>query len=287
MVFVSAIEGNSQWLDGGAMFGNVPRALWQKWHQPDELGRIRLATRGLLIEDEASKIKVLCETGVGNFFPPHLAKRYGVENSDENLLLRNLHACGVSADEINYVILSHLHFDHVGGLIAADGALNFPNAHYLVGARALARAEQAHRRDHASFIADLPSKLRSSKRLVLIEGADDIPVKLRGKLEFIFTEGHTVGQMHVLWGERHNKMFFASDLIPGCAWVHLAITAGYDRYPELLIDEKQALYERALQEKWLLFFMHDIDWVAAHIANEQGKYRAVDQMSSLSRYRFD
>lgn len=294
MVFLSAIEGNSQYLDGGAMFGNAPRAMWQKWHKPDELGRIHLATRGLLIEDEEKGIKVLCETGIGNFFPPHLAERYGVADAESNLLLRNLDVCGVSPDAIDYVILSHLHFDHVGGLLADDGQLNFPNARYLVGASAFERAQRAHMRDRASFIADLPDKLRDSGRLQVISTAQDVPATLADKLEFIFTDGHTVGQMHVLWGDRR-KIFFAGDLIPGRAWVHLAITAGYDRFPELLIDEKQSLYERAIREDWLLFFMHDIDCVAARVVTEGGdkeggkkhRYRAAASMQLMRRYRLD
>ena len=282
MVYLSAIEGNSQRLDGGAMFGNVPKVLWEKWHKPDAVGRILLATRGLLIED--GDLQVLCETGIGNFFPPHLAARYGVENPSENLLMSSLRARSVDPDAIDFVILSHLHFDHVGGLIAEDGSLHFANAQYLVGERAFARACQAHIRDRASFIADIPSKLKKSGRLLLINEKSSIPAPLADKLEFVFTEGHTVGQMHVLWSGSRQKVFFAGDVIPGCAWVHLAITAGYDRYPERLIDEKKALYERAQRENWLFFYMHDSKYKASQITLEDNKYRASGRLVKLNRY---
>lgn len=280
-IYVSAVEGNSQYLDGGAMFGSVPRVLWEKWHEYDKLGRIELATRGLLIECQG--ILILCEAGIGNFFPPHLAERYGVSNPSENRLLTSLDKLGVEPGEIDYVILSHLHFDHVGGLLTKSGDLNFPKAKYVVGERAFARACQPHFRDRASFIKDLPKKLRDSGRLILVD-THKIAGILEERLEFIFTEGHTVGQMHTVFKGNKGKIFFAGDLIPGVAWVHLPVTAGYDRFPENLIDEKKALYEKMSGEKWHIFYMHDIKVKASRVKYENGKYSATELLTSLGRY---
>lgn len=277
-VYLTVIEGNRQYLDGGAMFGNAPRAVWQKWCPPDELGRIELATRGMLIE--CGDTKLLCEVGVGNFFEAKLAQRYGVCDADENKLLTNLAAYGVDAADIDYVILSHLHFDHVGGLLTREGALNFPNARYVVGEKALARACAPHPRDRASFIEGLVEKLRASGRLLVVSG-NHIDGVLEGQLEFIFSDGHTPGHMHTVMQGKQRKVFFAGDLIPGTAWVHLPITAGYDRYAELLIDEKRKLYEQVVAENWLIFYMHDPRVIASQVKLAQGRYHAAEPLTTL------
>jgi len=130
-----SIRGNSQKLDGGAMFGNAPRALWEKWVSPDEHNRIDLACRALLASPLNGKT-VLFETGIGAFFEPKLRERYGVQE-DRHVLVDSLRAAGFEHEDIDVVVLSHLHFDHAGGLLApwAEGRapeLLFPNATYLV-----------------------------------------------------------------------------------------------------------------------------------------------------------
>src|SRR3989338_1116502 len=133
-ITVTAVEGNRQRLDGGAMFGNAPKALWQRWLVPDADNRIELACRCLLIETHGYKI--LCETGIGAFFPPKLAERYGIQTPTRHLLLENLEQLGVAEMDIDMVILSHLHFDHAGGLLSPHGEvpvrLLFPKATYVV-----------------------------------------------------------------------------------------------------------------------------------------------------------
>ena len=285
----SSVEGNGQCLDGGAMFGNVPRALWSRWETPDSQGRIHLACRTLLIETEG--LKILCETGIGAFFEPKLAERYGVQKSNRHELLKNLAALGTKEEDINYVILSHLHFDHAGGLLpsyqeqtAGRKALCFPKAHYVVGKRAFQRACQPHLRDRASFIPGLTEKLKQSGRLIIVE-ENKLPDILEKYLSFIFTDGHTPGQMHVLFkSETGERIFFAGDLIPGRAWIHLPVTMGYDRWPEKLIEEKMDLYRKAEEEKWLIFFTHDKDTACARIRqNEKARYEPYDERKSLQR----
>ncbi len=170
---LSSIEGNRQRLDGGAMFGNAPRALWSRWLEPDEYNRVELACRAVLAEDVQGQ-RVLFETGIGMFFEPRLRSRYGIFE-DEHVLLRSLQARGVSDEDIDVVVLSHLHFDHAGGLLTAyrEGEaprLLFPNARYLVSVESWERARHPHPRDRASFIPELASLLESSGRLELVEG---------------------------------------------------------------------------------------------------------------------
>ncbi len=291
-VLFSSVEGNGQCLDGGAMFGNAPRALWSRWYQSDPEGRIHLSTRALLIESE--NMKILCETGIGAFFEPKLAERYGVQNSESHELLKSLADLKVQEEEIDYVILSHLHFDHAGGLLpsyqdqkAGKKELCFPRARYVVGKEAFKRALAPHLRDKASFIPGLAEKLKQSGRLMIIENNKRPPV-LEKNLSFVFTNGHTPGQMHTLFkNEKGEKIFFAGDLIPGKAWVHLPITMGYDRFPEKLIEEKHSLYQKSETQNWQFFFTHDKDIALAGIKrNEKGHYESYKEKGVFQRKSF-
>ncbi|MEZ4750303.1 MAG: MBL fold metallo-hydrolase [Bdellovibrionota bacterium] len=281
-----SVEGNRQWLDGGAMFGNAPRALWEKWNPPDERGRIELACRGLLAR--VGSRWVLCEVGIGAFMEPKLADRYGVTPTDRNVLLDSLSAIGVKPEAIDYVILSHLHFDHAGGLLATYSAsetmgsadLLFPKARYVVGKTALERAEKPHFRDRASFVPGLAEMLRRSNRLLIVEGEKES--SLPDALSFFVSDGHTPGQMHTRLKGNKTTAIFCGDLVPGTAWVPLPITMGYDRFPEKLIEEKQALYQTAVPEKWLLYFTHDPNTVASEVSlDDKGRYAAKTLRSSL------
>lgn len=265
--------GNSQKLDGGAMFGHVPKALWKTWMTPDDDNRITLACRALLVQEE--KRNILFETGIGAFFSPELRARYGVVES-EHMLLRSLSAVGLSHEDIDVVVLSHLHFDHAGGLLSAweagkEPQLLFPNAKYLVSKEGWLRACRPHLRDKASFVPALNALLSASQRLVVIE--NEKSEWLGPDYRFIFTYGHTPGLMHTVIHTNEGPVIFASDLIPGSQWVHLPVTMGYDRMAELVVDEKKEMLDLAVRENARLFYTHDPEVVLSYVVMDTtGKY---------------
>ncbi len=289
MLKASSVLGNSQRLDGGAMFGNAPRALWSRWAPPDEAGRVALACRALVIEDGSRRI--LFETGIGTFFAPELRERYGVVET-EHVLLQSLAALGLSERDIDVVVLSHLHFDHAGGLLApyragAKPELLFPRAAFVVGKTAFERAEHPHLRDRASYIPELPELLRQSGRLHLIDLATDVASLLGSQVHFAETLGHTPGMIHAhVLGERA-RLFFAADLVPGRAWVHLPITMGYDRYPEHLVDEKAELFRGFLETQDFLFFTHDPQIAAARLREEKGRFQPSHELGAFAAWDLD
>src|SRR3990167_1726681 len=285
MYRISSIKGNSQRLDGVAMFGNVPKALWSKWIEPDAQNRILLACRALLIQEENKNI--LLETGIGAFFEPALQKRYGIEEP-EHVLLHSLQSMGIKEEDIDIIILSHLHFDHVGGLLSAwqvDAELRllFPKATYLVSKIAWERASHPHVRDRASFIPNLNQLLEKSGRLIIV---DEEKCELLGNhYRFIFTNGHTPGLMHTIFSlpDDEGSIIFASDLIPGTSWIHLPVSMGYDRAPELLIDEKREMLELAIKQNAYLFYTHDPKIAMSRVLqDEKGKFIPVEMMGEFS-----
>ena len=286
-----SILGNSQRLDGGAMFGNAPRAMWSTWSAPDEHNRIDLACRALLARPLAGKT-VLFETGIGAFFEPKLRERFGVVES-RHVLLDSLAAAGVSHEEIDVVVLSHLHFDHAGGLLAPwqEGEpprLLFPNATFVVGAEHWRRATAPHPRDRASFIPELAGLLQASGRLELVDG--EYSQALGEAVRFHFSHGHTPGLMlaEIVGHERrdgvaHGGLVFCADLIPGRSWVHLPVTMGYDRYPEMLIDEKREFLDDKLARDVHLFFTHDPGCALARVTRDaKGRYGTEHEVAELT-----
>jgi len=279
---LTSILGNSQRLDGGAMFGNAPRPMWEKWITPDERNRIPLACRAMLVRDRGRTI--LFETGIGAFFEPALRERYGVVE-EHHVLLESLAAAGVAPDDVDIVVLSHLHFDHAGGALTAwrDGeapALAFPRASWVVGAEAWARAKAPHARDRASFIPALQPLLEATGRLELVAG--DGSATLGDGFRFHHSEGHTPGLLLAEIAMPDGPVVFVADLIPGRPWVHVPITMGYDRYPELLIDEKSALLADLLARHGRLFFTHDPVIALGRVARDgKGRYHTVDEAPSI------
>ena len=272
------------------MFGNAPKAMWSRWAQPDEHNRIDLACRALLASPLNGKT-VLFETGIGAFFEPKLRERYGVQE-DRHVLVESLRAAGFEHEDIDVVVLSHLHFDHAGGLLApweegASPRLLFPNATFVVSAACWDRARNPHPRDRASFIPELPALLEQSGRLEIVDGAHS--QALGKSVRFHYSDGHTPGLMLAEivgpereGGESHGGVVFCADLIPGRPWVHVPITMGYDRNAELLIDEKREFLADKLARDVHLYFTHDPGCALAKVTrDERGRYGTANEVPSL------
>ncbi len=284
MFRIDSIEGNTQRLDGGAMYGNCPRALWQKWSQPDERNRILLSCRGLLIRDGSRT--VLLETGIGACFEPKLRDRFGVVEQ-EHVLVHSLAKLGVQPSDIDVIVLSHMHFDHVGGMLTpwaanCSPALVFPHASVVIGKSAWKRSLHPHSRDRASFIPTLTKLLEEAGKVVLVDGPS-CPSLPSDTYSFHYSDGHTPGLTMTRVKTPRGPVTFVGDLIPATPWVHLPITMGYDRYPERLIDEKKALLDRVIAEKGWVYFTHDPEVAICRIRkNEEGKYEAFDRQTKVA-----
>ena len=277
-----SVEGNSQKLDGGAMYGNAPKAMWEKWSPADSQNRIALACRSLLaITSEGQKI--LFEAGIGVFFDPKLRERFGVVEQ-EHCLLENLRKLGFEPESIDDVVLSHLHFDHAGGILSRyeEGPLRlvFPNARFHVSRRNWERSIAPHSRDKASFVPELNRLLEQSGRLCLVER--EAHASIAHCVSYHFSDGHTPGLMMSEIKTTTGPLVFTSDLIPGAPWVHVPISMGYDRYPELVIDEKRQLLENLLPREAALFFTHDPDVACGRLRRDAGGKFSTQQIDLSS-----
>lgn len=261
---LSIIEGNSMWLDGGGMYGHVPKNMWEKWTPPDAQNRIHIACRCLLLQTDDGR-NILFETGTGDFFEPKFKERYGI--TGENQLLVNL---PIKPSEVDAVVLSHLHFDHAGGLLSGS-KLAFPKAKFYIGKEHWERAQKPHLRERASFIPALHTLLAESGRLVLVEGKSHPDLDFG--LTFTYSYGHTVGLMLSHLDLPTGLLCYASDLVLGMPWIHLPITTGYDRYAELVVDEKRQLLEMLADQKGRILFTHDLATPCALISRDaHGKF---------------
>jgi len=279
-----SVASNAFKLDGGAMFGNAPRTVWERWLLPDEQNRIRLATRALLVITQ--KETILFETGIGAHMEPKLRDRYGVDEP-EHMLLKSLARKGISPADVTRIFCSHLHFDHAGGLLNAwqagkEPELLFPNARYYVSEEAWERATHPHPRDRASFIPSLNRQLEQSQRLNLVRKGDVLNFD-EFELRFFHSDGHTPGLLCSDLRYGQERLVYAADLIPGRAWVHLPISMGYDRFPEMLVDEKNALLTSLAKENAWLFYVHDPEFAVSKVKydEEHKTFVAVDSLEDF------
>ncbi len=255
-----AIEDGTIALDGGAMFGVVPRPLWSRHCPPDEKNRITLALRCLLII--AGPRKILVDNGTGVRWEPRHQEMYGI--TPARTLDASLAKAGVKRSEITDVVLTHLHFDHAGGTTDAAGELAFPNATFHLQRRHWKWAHQPSEKDRGSFRPEDFASLEKSGRLHLLEGATEL---VEG-VHLFLSEGHTVGLQLVRVEAENRALVFCGDLIPTSAHLKPAWVASYDLYPLTVIEEKKQLLAQALEENWMLFFEHDLRMAACTVKDD-------------------
>ncbi len=251
-------------LDGGAMFGVVPRPLWEKQNPPDERNRITLTSS--LLDRRRSMRKTLVDDGIGGRWDGKHKAMYGIDHRERDLE-RELKRAGLSRADITDVVLTHLHFDHAGGTTLEGGRLAFPNATYHLQRRHWkCGAHQPSEKDKGSFRAEDFGALEASGRLHLLEGATE----LYDGIHLFVSEGHTVGLQLVRVETDEGTVVFCGDLVPTTAHLRPAWVAAYDLYPLTVIEEKKQLLAQALEEKWVLFLEHDPKIAACRVRDEGG-----------------
>ncbi|PEN14022.1 MBL fold metallo-hydrolase [Longibacter salinarum] len=256
-----AIETGRFGLDGGAMFGIVPKPLWAKRIDPDEQNRIPLAMRCLLLQSESRTILIDC--GLGDTFDGTKYREIYAVDTEHSDLEHSLANAGVSREEITDVVLTHLHFDHCGGATRAAGderEPTFPNAVYHVQRDHWQWAIESNPKEHGSFRTDTFKPLSTSGQVDFVDGEKTI---FPG-VDVMLVNGHTHAQQMVKITGPEGVLVYVADLLPTSHHLAPAWTMAYDVRPLVTIDEKQLFLEKAVEAEWNLFFEHDPD---IHVAS--------------------
>jgi glyoxylase-like metal-dependent hydrolase (beta-lactamase superfamily II) len=248
---LTVLTDGTYYLDGGAMFGVVPKPLWEKRVRADEMNRIQLGTNTVVVRN--GKHTVVIETGVGNKLATKAREIYDAKA----LLPAAFAAAGIRTDEVDVVINSHLHFDHCGWNTTQlpDGSVipTFPNARYYAHRGEVEHGRLQLERDGVSYNAPNYEPLIASGQMVLLEGADEV---LPGISVEIYP-GHTAQMMAVNINSGGRRACYVSDLIPTSVHLDLTWGMGYDLDPLRVIQERKRFYTRAIPEQWLVLFTHD------------------------------
>jgi glyoxylase-like metal-dependent hydrolase (beta-lactamase superfamily II) len=241
---IHTLETGFVWLDGGSMFGSVPKPLWSRLEPPDERNRIRLSMRCLLLEGEGRRI--LVDDGAGDKMSPKLADIYRIQH-DEHSLERSLAQLGFGLGDVTEVVLTHLHFDHAGGSTRRDGERlvpTFPRARYYVQRRNLENARRPNPRERASY---MPENFEPLAEHGVLETWDGSQRPWPG-VEIFTAEGHTRGQQLVRVEGPEGVLYFVADLIPMAPHVRIPFVMGYDMAAIETMEEKRTLLARATSE---------------------------------------
>ncbi len=270
------LEAGTQHLDGGAMFGVVPRPLWERRIAPDASNRIPLALRCLLVEHDDGL--VLVDTGIGNKDDAKFRAIYGVENTGaggRTLLEDALASLGHMPEDVRWVINTHLHFDHAGGDTVRNAAgevgPSFPRARYIVQRGELEFASHTNERTAASYL--MPNF--ASIDFQLVDGETELLPGIR----CLPTPGHVPFHQSVLIESGGERACFLADLVPTTAHLPLAWIMGYDLEPLVTLETRRQLYDRAEAEGWQLWFEHDPVVAAGRLGRDGKGFGLVDPVS--------
>ena len=258
-------------LDGGAMFGVVPKVLWERKFKADAQNRIALATNCLLVRGRG--FTVLIETGLGDKWDARGRQMYAIERPPS--LPGSLAALNVRPDEVDAIVLSHLHFDHAGGATRFPAGPTagpaFSNATLYVQAAELAHAREPNERDRASYHPEDWEPYAAAGRLEALDGEKEVRPGVRA----IPLPGHNAGMQAVRIDSEGSTAFYFADALPTTAHVPLPWIMAYDLYPVELIENKRKLLSEAVRERWLCVFEHDPDVPWGTLVDEPNGKRRV------------
>jgi glyoxylase-like metal-dependent hydrolase (beta-lactamase superfamily II) len=247
-----AVETGTFRLDGGAMFGVVPKILWSKTNPSDGNNRISMAMRALYVEGGGHRL--LVDSGAGTKLDEKMLRNYVIETAG---LESSLERSGITPSSVTDAVATHLHFDHAGGYTyydrKGDLRLVMPEAIHHVQRRQWEAAHDPNEKDRASFFEENSRPIEVSGRLHLVDGEEE----LYQGVTLIPTEGHTPGHQVVLVDGGAGALLYCGDLIPLASHVNLPYIMSYDHYPLETLEEKRRLLGRAADEGWILFFEHD------------------------------
>jgi glyoxylase-like metal-dependent hydrolase (beta-lactamase superfamily II) len=262
---LSLLSGGKFWLDGGAMFGVIPKVLWSKSNPADDHNRIELGLNCLLIE--TGDKNVLVDTGILTSSEEKFKKIYKVNQID---VRKSLSAMDLTPKDIDIVINSHLHFDHCGGNTSeVDGTLlpSFPRARYIIQQLEWDDATHPSERTRASYIPETFKPIVDGGNLELVNGNAEI---LPG-VQVLVTGGHTRGHQVIFLESEGQKAIYLADLVPTTSHIKNPYVMGYDLYPLDTMTEKEKLLKTALEEHWLLIFEHDPRFGMGYLEKKDGK----------------
>jgi len=267
---LTVLSDGPYFLDGGAMFGVVPKPLWEMRAPADILNRILLGTNTVVVR--TGKHTVVVETGIGNKLPEKLRAIYGAKQQ----LPAAFAAAGIGLDEVDIVINSHLHFDHCGWntTLLADGSVvpTFPNARYFAHRGEVEHGHLQLDRDAVSYVSDNYDPLVESGQMTLLDGDAGSVTEIVGGISVEVYPGHTAQMLAVNIDSGGKRACYISDLIPTSAHLDVTWVMGYDLDPLTCIEERKRFYSRAIPEEWLVFFTHDHDLPMGYLGwNERGK----------------
>ena len=260
-------------LDGGAMFGVVPKPLWERRAPADERNRITLGLRPLLVRTPDERI--LIDAGVGGALGPKDADIYGLDQTEH--LDHALAAAGLTASDIDLVVATHLHFDHVGGFTTrVDGAIRprFPRARYVINRHEWQDATHPHERNHASYFADTFVPLLEAG----VVDFTDHDVEIRPGIHLERASGHTMHHQLVRLTSEDRTALYVADLMPTTAHVDEAWIMGYDLYPMDTLATKKRVLAQAIAGEYVIFFEHD-PAIEAGVIRQDGRRKRVDPVA--------
>lgn len=255
-------------LDGGAMFGVVPKVLWKKKSPPDRFNRILLALHPILIVTPDNK-KILVDTGIGTWWDKKSKSMYGIRKKKD--IFKSMQEYGYKPEDVDYVVPSHLHFDHIGNaVVKKEGKFKvaFENAIFLIQQKEWERAVNPTERDRRSYIDFTFLPIEEEKKLEKIDGDYEICKQVR----IIYTAGHSKGHQIVIIESEGKNAIYWGDLIPTTSHIDLPYIMGYDLEPDITLQIKKEYLKKAIEGGWLCFWDHDPNWRANYLEyNEKGK----------------